>query len=247
MIFDHILVLTLLIALFGGVVAATAGFGFSLVAAPPLLLMYDPVQVTAMLLIVTMATRWLLLLDTWRSTRTRTIGAMLPTTWLGIGFGILVVRAVDPDYIKLLASLVVIVAALLMMRGWRPRSAGKRHAAPMTGLLSGLLSPTTGMDGTPVVFLLTSRDYDISSFRSTITVYYYLIIPVSILALVREGLLGRDDLWRSLAIVPPIVLGTYIGTRLVQRLSIERFRSIVYLLLLVSGLVGATAALGSLR
>lgn len=247
MALDQTLLLTVLIALFGGIVAATAGFGFSLVAAPPLLLMYEPVHVTAMLLIVTMATRWLLLLDTWRSTHTRTVAAMLPTAWLGIALGIVIVRAVDPDYIKLLASSVVIVAALLLMRGWRPRSAQRRHAAPMTGLLSGILSPTTGMDGTPVVFLLSSRDYDIPSFRSTITVYYYLIIPISILALAREGLLGRDDLFRSLAIVPPIVLGTFIGQQLVKRLSIERFRSIVFVLLLLSGLIGAIAALDALR
>jgi uncharacterized membrane protein YfcA len=112
--------------------------------------------------------------------------------------------------------------------------------------LSGLLSPTTGMDGTPVVFLLSSRDYGIASFRSTITVYYYLIIPVSILALVQQGLLGREDMLRSLAVVPPVVIGTMIGQRLVRRLSVERFRSIVYVLLLVSGLVGAVAALMSL-
>ncbi len=76
--------------------AATAGFGFSLVAAPPLLLLYDPVQVTAMLLILALATRWMLLTDTWRTTNARTICAMLPTAWLGIGIGILVVRTVDP-------------------------------------------------------------------------------------------------------------------------------------------------------
>lgn len=241
------MLLTLLIALFGGIVAATAGFGFSLVAAPPLLLLYEPVQVTAMLLILALATRWMLLLDTWRSTNTRTIGAMLPTAWIGIGLGILIVRAVEPDYIKLLASLVVIVAALLLMRGWRPKHADAPGAAPFAGLLSGILSPTTGMDGTPVVFLLSSRDYDISSFRSTITVYYYLLIPVTILALVQQGLLGWEDVWRSLAVVPPVVIGTFLGQRLVKRLSIERFRSIVFGLLLVSGMVGAVAAIGSLR
>jgi uncharacterized membrane protein YfcA len=243
---DRTLVLTLMIALFGGIVAATAGFGFSLVAAPPLLLLYEPVQVTAMLLILALATRWMLLTDTWRTTNVRTIGAMLPTAWLGIGIGILIVRTVDPDYIKLLASLVVIVAALLLMRGWRPAHAHAQAAGPFVGLLSGLLSPTTGMDGTPVVFLLSSRDYGIASFRSTITVYYYLIIPVSILALVQQGLLGREDMLRSLAVVPPVVIGTMIGQRLVRRLSVERFRSIVYVLLLVSGLVGAVAALMSL-
>src|SRR5215207_7650434 len=116
---DRTLLLTLLIALLGGMVAATAGFGFSLVAAAPLLLMYEPVQVTAMLLILAIATRWMLLTDTWRTTNVRTIGAMLPTAWLGIAIGILVVRTVDPDYIKLLASLVVVTAALLLMRGWR--------------------------------------------------------------------------------------------------------------------------------
>ena len=245
--FDRTLVLTLLIALFGGIVAATAGFGFSLVAAPPLLLLYEPVQVTAMLLILTLATRWMLLIDTWRTANARTIGAMLPTAWLGIGIGILIVQAVDPDYIKLLASTVVIVAALLLMRGWRPKHAHASAAAPFAGLLSGILSPTTGMDGTPVVFLLSSRDFGIPAFRSTITVYYYLIIPVSILALVQQGLLGRDDVLRSLAVVPPVVIGTMIGQRLVRRLSIERFRSIVYGLLLVSGLVGAVAAMMSLR
>lgn len=244
---DRTLLLTLLIALFGGIVAATAGFGFSLVAAPPLLLMYEPVQVTAMLLIVALATRWLLLIDTWRTTNTRTIAAMLPAAWIGIAIGITIVRTVDPDYIKLLASLVVIGAALLLMRGWRPKHAHDAGAAPVAGLLSGILSPTTGMDGTPIVFLLSSRDYGISAFRSTITVYYYLIIPVSILALAQQGLLGREDVVRSLAIVPPVVLGTFIGQRLVRRLSVERFRTIVFGLLLVSGMVGATAAFAALR
>jgi uncharacterized membrane protein YfcA len=244
---DRTLLLALLIALFGGVVAATAGFGFSLVAAPPLLLMYEPVQVTAMLLIITMATRWMLLLDTWRSAKVRTIGAMLPAAWLGIGIGILIVHAVQPDYIKLLASLVVIVASLLLMRGWRPRHADAPAAAPFVGLLSGILSPTTGMDGTPVVFLLSSRNYDIPSFRSTITLYYYLLIPITILALVQQGLLGWDDLLRALAVVPPVVLGTFLGQRLVKRLSVDRFRSIVFVLLLVSGVVGASAAVGSMR
>lgn len=244
---DRTLLLTVLIALFGGIVAATAGFGFSLVAAPPLLLMYEPVQVTAMLLILALATRWMLLLDSWRSTKVRTIGAMLPTAWLGIGLGILVVRAVEPDYIKLLASTVVIVAALLLMRGWRPKHANAPAAGPFAGLLSGILSPTTGMDGTPIVFLLSSRDYDIPSFRSTITVYYYLLIPVTILALVQQGLLGREDVVRSLAVVPPVVIGTFIGQRLVKHLSIEHFRRIVFGLLLVSGIVGAVAAMGSLR
>ncbi|TXG78406.1 MAG: sulfite exporter TauE/SafE family protein [Thermomicrobiales bacterium] len=244
---DRTLVLTLLIALFGGIVAATAGFGFSLVAAPPLLLLYEPVQVTAMLLILALATRWMLLTDTWHTTHVRTIGAMLPSAWLGIGIGILIVRAVDPDYIKLLASLVVIVAALLLMRGWRPERAHDPAAGPVAGLLSGILSPTTGMDGTPVVFLLSSRDYSIAAFRSTITVYYYLIIPVTILALVQQGLLGRDDFVRSFVVVPPVVIGTMIGQRLVRRMSVERFRSIVFGLLLVSGLVGAVAALMSLR
>lgn len=244
---DRTLALTLLIALFGGIVAATAGFGFSLVAAPPLLLLYEPVQVTAMLLILALATRWMLLTDTWHTTHVRTIGAMLPSAWLGIGIGILIVRAVDPDYIKLLASLVVIVAALLLMRGWRPERAHDPAAGPVAGLLSGILSPTTGMDGTPVVFLLSSRDYSIAAFRSTITVYYYLIIPVTILALVQQGLLGRDDFVRSFVVVPPVVIGTMIGQRLVRRMSVERFRSIVFGLLLVSGLVGAVAALMSLR
>jgi uncharacterized membrane protein YfcA len=103
------------------------------------------------------------------------------------------------------------------------------------------------MDGTPVVVLLTSRDYDISSFRATITAYYYLIAPVSILLLAQQGLLSRDDFWRALAVVPPVVLGLFLGGRLVRRLSVERFRSIVFGLLLVSGIVGAVAATAGLR
>lgn len=244
---DRVLVLTLAIALFGGVVAATAGFGFSLVAAPPLLLMYDPVQVTAMLLIVAMATRWMLLLDTWRMTRVRTIGSMLPAAWVGIALGVVIVRTVDPAYIKLLASVVVVVTAVSLMRGWRPPHAHAPAASPIAGLLSGMLSPTTGMDGTPVVVLLSSRDYGIAAFRSTITVYYYLIIPVSIGALAQQGFLGRSDVIRSAIVVPPVVVGTMLGQRMVRRLSVERFRSIVFGLLLVSGLVGAVAATMSLR
>jgi uncharacterized protein len=240
---DITLVLGIAVIFCGATIAAVAGFGFSLVVVPPLLLLYDPPTVTAMVLVMTIATRWVVLLEIWRETRWRTVGEMLPTALIGLAAGALIVTEVDAALIKLLAGSLVMVTAMLLLRGWRFKRAGSPWAPPVAGLTSGVLNTTTGMDGPPVVLLLMSRDYATQSFRATITIYYYVISPIGLMILIERGLVGWHEARLAAAAVPVVAIGVVLGNWLVRRVSPAAFRRMVLVLLLLTGAVGIMAAL----
>jgi uncharacterized membrane protein YfcA len=230
----------------GAAVSGMAAFGFSLVIVPPLLLLFDPETITTLVIVLTLVTRWVVLLDAWSSIRWSAVAVMAPTGFVGSFAGAYVLKHLDDSYIKLLASAVVITSALLLLGGRAIPGAYAPASGPIAGFMSGFLNTATGMAAPPAVLLFSAREYAAQIFRGSLTVFFYLISITGFIALVEQDLVGRRQLGLSLAMLPAALIGTYAGQRLTRRVSQETFRRVVLVLLVVTGLVGAFAALGEL-
>jgi uncharacterized protein len=230
----------------GAAVSGMAAFGFSLVIVPPLLLIFDPETITTLVIVLTLVTRWVVLVDAWASIRWRAVAIMAPTGFIGSFAGAYVLKELDDSYIKLMASAVVIVSALLLLRGRTIPGANAPASGPVAGFMSGFLNTATGMAGPPAVLLFSARDYATQVFRGSLTAFFYLISITGFIALIEQDLVGRRQLALSLAMLPAALIGTYAGQRLTRRFSQETFRRIVLLLLICTGLVGAVAAVREL-
>lgn len=236
----------MLIVLAGGVLSGIAGFGFALVAVPPLLFIYEPPTVTALAILLTTVTRWVILLDSWREIRWRTIGALMPGAAVGIGIGVVMLQRLDAAYFRLLAGLVVVVTSLTMIRGWTIRGAESPVATAVTGVASGVFNTTVGMAGPPVVFLFTTRNYSVKAFRGSVTTVFYLVSLTGIITLFQRDIIGSSQLRIALLLLPAAVGGMVLGQVLVRRFSAAMFRRLVLLLLLVTGSVGVVSAIQQL-
>jgi uncharacterized membrane protein YfcA len=230
----------------GSAVSGMAAFGFSLVIVPPLLLMFDPETITTLVIVLTLVTRWVVLLDAWSSVRWSVVAVMAPTGFIGSFAGAAVLKQLDDSYIKLMASAVVITSALLLLRGRTIPGADATVAGPIAGFMSGFLNTATGMAAPPAVLLLSAREYATQVFRGSLTAFFYLISITGFVALIGQDLAGRREIGISLAMLPAALLGTYAGQRLTRRFSQETFRRVVLLLLIVTGIVGAVAAVREL-
>jgi uncharacterized protein len=240
------LLIAMMIVIFGGALSGIAGFGFALIVVPPLLFIYNPPTVTALAILLTICTRWVILVDSWREIRWRTLWALMPGALVGVVFGVYLIQALDPAYIKLIAGLVVIFTSLTMILGWTVRGAHSPIATAVAGVASGTFNTTVGMAGPPVVFLFTTRNYSVQAFRASMTMYFYLISVTGILALVERGVVGSSQLRIALALLPASIIGTVIGQVLVRRFSVASFRRVTLALLFLTGAVGVVTALEEL-
>ncbi len=230
----------------GAAVSGMAAFGFSLVIVPPLLLVFDPVTITTVVIVLTLVTRWLVLIDAWGSIRWSAVAVMAPTGFIGSFAGAWILSELDASYIKLMASAVVITSAILLLRGRAFPGAHAPISGPIAGFCSGFLNTATGMAGPPAVLLFSAREYATQVFRGSLTAFFYLISITGFIALVNEGLVNRRELTISMAMLPAALLGTWAGQHLTRRISQATFRRVVLILLIITGAVGALAALQEL-
>ena len=240
------LLIAMLIALVGGIVSGLAGFGFGLVTVPLLLLLYPPATVTTVGSSLVLASGWIVLLSTWRTVQVRTLGALIPGATIGVFIGTVLLRALEPAVIKLIAGTVVLLFAVSVLRGWRIDAVHHPLAAPLAGLASGTLSTSTGMSGPPVVLLFTTRQYDMQQFRGSITAYFYYVNFIGLSLLILRGIVGWEQLEIALRLLPAAIVGGFIGRRALRYVSQSQFRTITLVMLLMTGTIGSVTALQTL-
>lgn len=240
------LAIAMIIAGIGGIVSGLAGFGFGLTVVPLLLMIYPPATVTAVVASLSLSTGWIVLLSTWRTIQTRTLGALIPGATVGVFLGTILIRTLDPSILKLIAGIVVLLFAISVLRGWRIDAVHHPLAAPVAGVVSGTLGSSTGMSGPPVVLLFTTRAYEMQSFRGTITTYFYYVNALTMVLLIWRGIVGREQLTVVLQLLPTAIVGGFIGRHLLNYVSQAQFRMITLVMLLITGATGVITAVRAL-
>jgi uncharacterized membrane protein YfcA len=240
---ENTLILASLVLLFSGVAAGTTGFGFALIAVPPLLLLYPPQTVVLIIFGASLLPGLLVVASARRETDLRLVGLLLPGALLGLLFGAQVLQVADPVLLKLIAGLFVAIYALLMWRGYRPSRLGGPWAASLAGVASGALGASTGLTGPPVVILFTARQLPRDAFRGTISAYFIVTDLIGLAILFAGDTVGAHEGQLTLLLTLPAALGVLAGNAVARRLSPATFQALTLLLLLATGVAGMTTAI----
>lgn len=240
---DVTLLIVFIVVLLASILSGVAGFGFGLISVPALLLVYDPVSVVTIGRVVAICMAAVILVDTWRHVDFRIVFALIPSSLVGTVLGVGLLRVIHADAIKLTASVIALGFAVILTRG----KAGSIPATPWltaaVGLTSGTLSTSTGLPGPPVVLLLTARGMVPAAFRGSIAAYFVVLNVSGLAALIAPGVAGRDELFLATIVSPVAVVGTWIGQRLVRRISQHAFRRFTLGLLIITATASAISAL----
>jgi uncharacterized membrane protein YfcA len=231
------------ILLVAAVVSGLAGFGFSIVSIPPLLLLYDPGTAIAVNKILTIGTTWIVVVEAWRHISWRWIARLLPTALVGLVIGGWLLTVLDADVIKVIAGAIVVVLAVLLLT-WQPHRLRERGwMAPAIGLVSGTSSTATGMAGPPLVLAFTVLGMSKETFRATAAAYFVTSDLIGLPTLMGQGAVTGDDLRLAVALAPVAVIGRLLGIRLVRHVSPLAFRRATLVLLLLTGSVSVVTGL----
>ena len=154
----------------------------------------------------------------------------------GTVVGTQILFVVDPRILITLLGGVVILYVAINASRFRIRISDRAApwAAPPLGILSGLLTGTTGSVGIPIALYLQARDVDKESFLRAIALTFLISSSVLVLALLEKGAISRESAIISVVSLVPAFSGMAVGQRLRGRLSEDRFRAFVFMFLLIA-------------
>jgi uncharacterized membrane protein YfcA len=181
----------------------------------------------------------------WQAIQGGRMGEILREYWvinlcsvIGTFAGAEILYLVDPRYLTVFLGLVVVVYVTINVTRFRPRLSARAApwVAPPTGLLSGLLTGTTGSVGIPVALFLQARGVVKDVFVRALALTFLISGSMLVVALLRKGAIGAHEATISALSLIPAFAGMWLGQRLRGHLSEERFRVCVFAFLLLAAL-----------
>lgn len=99
------------------------------------------------------------------------------------------------------------------------------------GVASGLSQGLTGAAGPTTAMYLYSATKTTTSFVFISSVVYIALDILQLSAFVGFGLFSMERLVASVLLIPPVFAGTWLGIKYRRRLSVERFRQMLLIML----------------
>lgn len=237
------MVLGAVIAFFAAFTQAITGFGFALVYAPLLAIVWEVKPAVATTACLSFVVNALVLLQVRGHVVTRRLPGLFMGYLAGVGPGLLVLELVSGDVLEVIVGSVVLLATVALY--FQPSIDANEDTLPirmLAGAFSGASAASTGIGGPPVVLYMIGRETDVQRFRATLQAYF---LPISVVTLTLIALVGRvteDVLTLAAASVPVMVLGVALGVWTRPRISPELFRRLVVALLVAMSvmLIGFT-------
>ena len=223
---DRTLAWGLGIALVGGLVRGTTGFGAAMIMTPPLALLVGPqIAVPVTLLLETFAAAPMLPAAA-RLARWHVIAPIGAAAILAVPIGGALLTSADPLFLRRLIAATVIVFSLALLLGRRFRGSHRLPTSIGLGVLSGTMLGATSIGGPPVILYLLSGPDPIAVTRANLTLYIVLISAAGLVMLGVAGLLDRASLGQAATLTIPFVVGVVAGSKLFSRFSDQRFRQL---------------------
>lgn len=238
----HLLLAALAVAFVAGVVKGIVGFAMPMTILSGLSLFVSPDLALAGLLLPTVVTNGMQVLRYGLWTVWQTIKRF--RAFLGVGaFMILGAAQIVPylpsQIFMLTIGIVVTGFALWQLSGTAPKPGEWQQRKALdysVGAFAGFVGGISGMWGPPTVAYLTAIGTEKRQQMLAQGVIYGLGAILLIIGHTQSGILNSKTLPLSAALVPPAIVGMWIGGSISDRFDQATFRKVTLIVLIVSGL-----------
>ncbi len=227
------------VILFMGIIVAASilqtstGFGFSIMATPFLLLLFDPREAIQINLVLSLIISLALIRKIRRDIDVPILKRLIKGSAIGLVVGIGIFLKVNTVQLKLAVSIVILLLTFLLMLSFRMKQTRRRDV--FTGGISGALTTSIGMPGPPLLLYFAGTETEKEKLRATTLAFYLFIYSAS---LVTQMIVAGTDrtVWVSSGIaLPLVIIGLFLGQKLFKWVSPSKFKVITYIILLFTG------------
>jgi uncharacterized membrane protein YfcA len=223
---------------FGGIVTGLAGFAMGLVVSGVWLHILTPVQTAALIvgygLLVQSYGIWKLR----RALRWQAVAPFIIGGAAGIPAGAALLTYMNPDYLRLGVGVLLVVYSTysLARPHLRPMHAGFAVETGV-GVLNGVLGGMTGLAGPIITIWCQLRGWPKDTQRAIFQPVILAAFVMTAISLAFAGAITADLVKLYLYGLPLLVAGLWLGLKLYGHLDEAAFRTLILVLLMLSGLV----------
>jgi uncharacterized membrane protein YfcA len=237
------LIVTVISVFIAGIIRGYSGFGFAMVAVTSISLVLPPVQAVPTVLILEVLASIRLVPQVWKDIDWYSLRWLLVGSVFATPFGVYLLANIPVLPMRISISLMVLVAAILLMRGWAWKRMPGRSLILATGAACGLLNGAAAIGGPPVILLYLSSPAGITVSRASIIAYFLGIDGMSLAMASLQGLTTSKTLLTTAVCLPPLLLGIGVGSRMFTKVDKDSFRHHVLILLIILSIAGLLRAI----
>ncbi|MDA7945902.1 MAG: sulfite exporter TauE/SafE family protein [Hyphomicrobiaceae bacterium] len=240
---DSHMLLALAVVALGGVLRGFTGFGAALVIVPVLSVIFTPREGVPMHTVMELPGVLQLLPAAVRHADRPTVVPMILALFAGIPLGVLALVAVNPEIMRIVISVTVLVMVCLLSTNWRYTGPTRLPVSLGSGALGGLIHGSTGVGGPAIVAVLMARDDKPDTTRANIIAMMGSLIVIGLPIMWMYGLLTPRVLIVGAVAAPVYFASIYIGSRFFDGHGQKFHRRISLIMLAVIAVVTLVAAI----
>jgi hypothetical protein len=232
------LIWLLLSVIIAGLVRGFSGFGSAMIIMPVAASVLSPVQAVIFLAAVELFGPLPNLPSALRQGTRRDITLLLIGVLLVMPLGLLCLSYISPDPFGWIVSGVVMTLLALLITGWRYSGTLGTPLIISTGALGGFMGGFAGIPGPPVIMLYMASKLPIAVIRANFLLYLVGIDLLLFAMLWVSDLLVWHIVVLGLLMGIPNILANMIGARLFDPQSETLFRTVAYIVIGLSAIIG---------
>jgi len=228
------IVIFIFVILLASILQTSTGFGFSILAIPFLLLLFEPKEAIQINIILSLFISISLLTTIKRDIDFGVIKRFVIGSAVGLPMGMMIFVFLDVEKLKFGISLIILLVMVMLILKLRIHQSKSRDL--FVGGLSGSLTSSIGMPGPPLLLYFSGTETSKEKLRGTTLAYYLFIYSTAlIMQIIFVG--TNKKIWMASSFALPLVLvGLYLGQILFKRINQRTFRLFTYVILLFTGI-----------
>jgi uncharacterized membrane protein YfcA len=221
------------------VVYLSFGFGAGLITVGLSAVIHPEIKdIAVILLLINLPIEIFVVRKSWSKIRWSKVLMICLGVIFGVPLGTWILTIGNPTIVLTVLGGVLVVAGLSFL--YIPQHTSIQWtswSAPPTGLISGVLGGLFGVGGPPVIIYYQFSGATKTVFRGSLMAIFLIISITRIPSYVVGGLITQQRVWSALEVVPAVILGAWIGSRIHIELSEAKFRRIVSIVLVLIGII----------
>ncbi|MDZ4872212.1 MAG: hypothetical protein CLLPBCKN_001600 [Chroococcidiopsis cubana SAG 39.79] len=218
-------------------IRSAIGFGDALVAMPLLVFVTEIQTATPLVALVGLTSSFIILSNQWRLFNLHGIWRLFIATFIGIPFGLILIRFAPEQLVKsILGILLIIYGSYGLFELALPQLRDERLAG-IFGFIAGVLGGGYNTNGPPIVIYGTLQRWSTDYYRINLQGYFFLTNCLIVTSHALSGLWTLEVVRAYLYSLPAIAAGIFLGNLIGKRIPTKVFEKLIYGLLLALGIL----------
>lgn len=235
---DSVFAQVIFVAAVAGFIQGLSGFAFALVATSLWAWTIEPQLLVPTVVVTSLLGQVVSILNVKAEVRLARATPFLIGGTIGVPAGVLILPMLNAEAFRISIGIILVIYCSVMLGSKRlpvVRSGGGA-ADSIVGLIAGIMGGATGISGPPMILWCALRGWGKDVQRATFQSFFIGTQILIISIYVAGGLITARSMQLVLVAALPIIVASWLGSRIFKQFTTQHFQKAIFGLLLISGI-----------